>query len=78
MWFTCTFTRALRLRRPAQVQDFASKMLGGKLITKQTGPEGQLCSKVSAFPLYIIFLVVISLFMLLGVWAGAGERVAGY
>jgi len=31
---------------PAQAKDFASHMLGRKLVTKQTGPEGQLTSKV--------------------------------
>ena len=31
---------------PAQVEEYASKMLGAKLVTKQTGPEGQLCSRV--------------------------------
>jgi succinyl-CoA synthetase beta subunit len=30
----------------AQVKEFAAKMLGAKLVTKQTGPGGQLCSKV--------------------------------
>jgi succinyl-CoA synthetase beta subunit len=30
----------------AQVQEYAGKMLGAKLVTKQTGPEGQQCSKV--------------------------------
>ena len=30
----------------AQVKELAAKMLGAKLVTKQTGPEGQLCSKV--------------------------------
>jgi succinyl-CoA synthetase beta subunit len=30
----------------AQVQEYASKMLGAKLVTKQTSAEGQLCSKV--------------------------------
>jgi succinyl-CoA synthetase beta subunit len=29
-----------------QVEEYASKMLGSKLVTKQTGPSGQLCSKV--------------------------------
>jgi succinyl-CoA synthetase beta subunit len=28
------------------VKEYASKMLGAKLVTKQTGPAGQLCSKV--------------------------------
>lgn len=32
--------------RPEEVAKFAEKMLGAKLVTKQTGPEGQLCSKV--------------------------------
>lgn len=31
---------------PAQVEDFAKQMLGHKLITKQTGPQGQLVAKV--------------------------------
>jgi succinyl-CoA synthetase beta subunit len=31
---------------PSQVAEYTGKMLGAKLITKQTGPEGQLCSKV--------------------------------
>ena len=30
----------------AEVKELAGKMLGSKLVTKQTGPEGQLCSKV--------------------------------
>ncbi len=30
----------------AQVEEYASKMLGAKLVTKQTSAEGQLCSKV--------------------------------
>ena len=30
----------------AQVQEYAAKMLGAKLVTKQTSAEGQLCSKV--------------------------------
>jgi len=29
-----------------EVENFAQNMLGNRLITKQTGPEGQLCSKV--------------------------------
>ena len=31
---------------PEEVADYASKMLGHKLVTKQTGSEGQLVSKV--------------------------------
>jgi succinyl-CoA synthetase beta subunit len=31
---------------PEQVEEYAAKMLGHRLITKQTGPTGQLCSKV--------------------------------
>ena len=30
----------------AQVGEYAAKMLGAKLVTKQTGPAGQLVSKV--------------------------------
>jgi succinyl-CoA synthetase beta subunit len=30
----------------AQVEEYASKMIGAKLVTKQTGPEGQLVTKV--------------------------------
>ena len=30
----------------AEAKDFASHMFGRKLVTKQTGPEGQLCSRV--------------------------------
>jgi len=33
-------------RRPEQVREYAGKMLGGRLVTKQTGPEGQLCTTV--------------------------------
>jgi succinyl-CoA synthetase beta subunit len=32
--------------KPEEVKEYASKMLGARLITKQTGPEGQMCSKV--------------------------------
>ena len=31
---------------PEEVEAFAAKMLGSKLVTKQTGPAGQLCTKV--------------------------------
>lgn len=34
------------LYSPTEVEDYAKKMLGAYLVTKQTGPEGQLCSKV--------------------------------
>jgi succinyl-CoA synthetase beta subunit len=34
------------LSKPSEVQETAAKMLGYKLVTKQTGAEGQLCSKV--------------------------------
>jgi succinyl-CoA synthetase beta subunit len=34
------------LATPAQVSETAAKMLGAKLVTKQTGAAGQLCSKV--------------------------------
>lgn len=32
--------------RPEEVEDVCSKMLGHKLITKQTGSEGKPCQKV--------------------------------
>ncbi len=32
--------------RPEEVKESAGQMLGAKLVTKQTGPEGQLCAKV--------------------------------
>ena len=32
--------------RPEEARDFASKMLGNKLITKQTGEKGRICDKV--------------------------------
>lgn len=32
--------------RSSQVEDYAGKMLGARLVTKQTGPGGQQCSKV--------------------------------
>jgi succinyl-CoA synthetase beta subunit len=32
--------------RPAQAKEFASKMLGAKLITKQTGAGGRVCNAV--------------------------------
>jgi succinyl-CoA synthetase beta subunit len=34
------------LTTPEEVEEKAEKMIGAKLITKQTGPEGQLCAKV--------------------------------
>jgi len=32
---------------PAQAKDIAAKMIGAKLITKQTGAGGRLCNAVS-------------------------------
>lgn len=32
--------------RPQQVKEFANNMLGHRLVTKQTGPEGKLVNKV--------------------------------
>ena len=32
--------------RPEEARDFASQMLGNKLITKQTGEKGRICEKV--------------------------------
>ena len=32
--------------RPEEVEQMAKEMLGNRLITNQTGPEGQLVSKV--------------------------------
>jgi succinyl-CoA synthetase beta subunit len=32
--------------RPAQAKEFASKMLGESLITKQTGAAGRVCNAV--------------------------------
>ena len=34
-------------RSPEQAQEFAGKMIGAKLITKQTGAGGRLCNAVS-------------------------------
>ena len=34
------------MRRPAQAKEYASKMLGHKLITKQTGSGGRICNAV--------------------------------
>ena len=31
---------------PEEAEDIASKMLGNKLITKQTGEKGRICDKV--------------------------------
>ena len=38
--------RPPRLRIRMQARHFAGKMLGQRLVTKQTGPEGRLVSKV--------------------------------
>lgn len=35
-----------KVERVKKIEDLSGKMLGSNLITKQTGPEGQLCSKV--------------------------------
>ena len=35
---------------PEQARDFAAQMFGQKLVTKQTGAEGQLTSKVRSRP----------------------------
>lgn len=34
------------MNSPAEIKEIASKMLGHRLITKQTGPEGKLVDKV--------------------------------
>jgi hypothetical protein len=35
--------------RPAQAKEYAEKMLGHKLITKQTGEGGRVCNAVSSW-----------------------------
>ena len=42
-------TVALTINSPEQAKDFASKMIGSKLITKQTGEKGRICNAVSYF-----------------------------
>ncbi len=44
--------------RPEQAKEYASKMLGSKLITKQTGAAGRDCEKVSNYR--VEFLLYIS------------------
>ncbi|KAL6079430.1 Succinate--CoA ligase [ADP-forming] subunit beta, variant 2 [Balamuthia mandrillaris] len=36
----------LTLQRPEEAQEIAGKMIGHKIFTKQTGPEGKICPKV--------------------------------
>ena len=38
------------LNSPEQARDYASKMLGAKLITKQTGAGGRVCNAVRLLP----------------------------
>ena len=46
--FVETFNFYWRARpyRSAEVEDYASKMIGNKLFTKQTGEKGRICEKV--------------------------------
>ena len=37
-----------RVYSPAQAKEFASKMIGSKLITKQTGAGGRVCNAVGS------------------------------
>ena len=44
-WYCCSF-------RPDEAKEMASRMLGKKLFTKQTGEQGRICNEVS----FIFFL----------------------
>jgi len=45
--FASGFKGGVKLAKtPGEIKNFASKFLGDRLITAQTGPEGQLCQKV--------------------------------
>jgi hypothetical protein len=44
------------LNRPEQAQDYAEKMLGYNLITKQTGAAGRKCSKVGLRDMTLILI----------------------
>ena len=42
----CYYDTAYCYCSPEEIEDFAAKMLGSRLITKQTGSRGRRCNKV--------------------------------
>ena len=48
-WYCCSF-------RPDEAKEMASRMLGKKLFTKQTGEQGRICNEVS----FIFFFTMVS------------------
>ncbi len=66
--------------KPAEIKEFAKRFLNNTLITKQTGPEGQLCQKV--LPGLCRKSVVQPVSWLTcsrsRVWCGSGARARGY
>jgi len=48
-WYYCSF-------RPDEAKEMASRMLGKKLFTKQTGEQGRICNEVS----FIFFFAMVA------------------
>lgn len=44
---TVGYSHGLTCISPEQAKDFAGKMIGAKLITKQTGEKGRVCNAVN-------------------------------